>query len=371
MGDCYGFQQYHISFLFFTLYNAGISFFTFQAMSYVIDVYRKDAEPQYNVAKVALYVTAFSQLVAGPIVRYTTVMNQIEYREIKFDQVANGIVRFVIGLAKKILIANSLGAVADSAFNVPNGEISTLLAWLGVVAYALQIYYDFSGYSDMAIGMGKMLGFEFEENFNYPYISKSITEFWRRWHMSLGTWFRDYLYIPLGGSRKGLAIQIRNLLIVWAATGLWHGAAWTFVIWGLYYGVLLILEKLSAKAISKVPDPIKWVFTTLLVLIGWVFFRAVSITSALQYIRNLTGVGNVLSEDLFRLLFHDNWFVLMIACLGATPTVKILGNKIISLFKMENYSHWVIKAAITCTLLAVCTVYLVNSTYNPFIYFRF
>lgn len=349
----------------------GISFYTFQAMSYVIDVYRKDAKPQNNLFKVALYVTAFPQLVAGPIVRYTTVMDQIEYREISLNKVAEGIFRFVIGLAKKVLLANTLGSIADQIFAIANVELSVGTAWLGIISYALQIYFDFSGYSDMGIGMGKMLGFDFEENFNYPYVSVSITDFWRRWHMSLGTWFRDYLYIPLGGSRKGTLIQIRNILIVWATTGLWHGADWTFVLWGLYYGCLLIVEKLSNRILARIPVSIRWATTMLLVLVGWVFFRAGSIQQAIQYLSKLVGIRNSWTDQQFNLMLHDNWYIILAACIGATAVVKSTAMKLISKFRMEKYPTWLIRATVVCCLLFLCTIFLVNSTYNPFIYFRF
>ncbi len=272
----------------------GISFFTFQALSYIVDVYRNDGKVQKSLANLMLYISLFPQLIAGPIVRYKTVDDQIRERNENITLFASGIDRFVIGLGKKILLANNMAIVADRAFNAVNtgSEISIAFAWAGILCYTLQIYFDFSGYSDMAIGLGRMFGFEFLENFNYPYISNSISEFWRRWHMSLGSWFRDYVYIPLGGNRCGVGRNIFNLSIVWFLTGLWHGANWTFILWGCYFGVFIILEKYVLKDIlTKVPKVLQIMVTFVLVVLGWVLFRAENIEVAKQYYMILFGLG--------------------------------------------------------------------------------
>ncbi len=349
----------------------GISFFTFQAMSYVIDVYRGDAPAQKNILKVALYISAFPQLVAGPIVRYTTVMEQIERREITIKKVGQGMLRFSVGLAKKVLIANSLAVMADAAFD--GAATPALTAWLGIFAYTLQIYFDFSGYSDMAIGLGKMLGFDFLENFDYPYVSKSITEFWRRWHISLGSFFRDYVYIPLGGSRRGLPVQIRNILIVWALTGLWHGAGWTFLLWGVYYGVLLTVEKcVGGERLERIPSALRHILTLLLVMIGWVFFRADGFAGVTSYFAAMLG-ANGFANSMAIVYLHDYLPALIVAAIGATPLVRTVARRIVGCRRLGEDTNlgWLLRGAVCWTSLAVCTIMLVNSTYNPFIYFRF
>ena len=265
----------------------GISFYTFQAISYVCDVYNKKVKAEKNILNLALYISLFPQLIAGPIVRYETIANEIKSRKHKIDNIANGLKRFIIGLSKKVIIANNMALIVDTIFNekTPNG---TILIYMGALCYALQIYYDFSGYSDMAIGLGKVFGFTFLENFDYPYISKSITEFWHRWHISLSSWFKDYVYIPLGGNRKGKKIQIRNILIVWLLTGLWHGANWNFIIWGLYYGILLLIEKFIIKEkIEKIPNILRHTITLFLILIGWVIFRLTDINTLLETLKNM------------------------------------------------------------------------------------
>lgn len=349
----------------------GISFFTFQAMSYVVDVYRGDAPAQKNILKVALYISAFPQLVAGPIVRYTTVMEQIERREITVKKVGQGLLRFSVGLAKKVLVANSLAVMADAAFD---GTLTpALTAWLGLFAYTLQIYFDFSGYSDMAIGLGRMLGFDFLENFDYPYVSKSITEFWRRWHISLGSFFRDYVYIPLGGSRRGLPIQIRNILIVWALTGLWHGAGWTFLLWGVYYGALLTVEKcVGRERLERIPSAIRHVLTMLLVMVGWVFFRADGFSGVTSYFVAMLG-ANGFANSMAIVYLHDYLPTLIVAAIGATPLVRTVARRIGGCRRLgeETNLGWLLRGAVCWLSLAVCTIMLVNSTYNPFIYFRF
>jgi alginate O-acetyltransferase complex protein AlgI len=271
----------------------GISFYTFQALSYVVDVYRKDAKVQRNFFDLALYVSLFPQLVAGPIVRYNTVAEEIKKRTITIDGFSEGIKRFILGLAKKVILANPLGALADNIFTTDPGDMTMTTAWIGIIAYTLQIYFDFSGYSDMAIGLGKMFGFNFLENFNYPYISRSISDFWRRWHISLSSWFRDYVYIPLGGNRVSKIKFYRNLLIVWTITGFWHGASLTFLSWGLYYGIIISLERLGLeKVLKKLWRPFQHLYVLIIVMIGWVFFRADSFDYSFDYLQVMFGMSS-------------------------------------------------------------------------------
>lgn len=345
----------------------GISFFTFQSVSYVADVYRGDAPVQKNPAYVALYVSLFPQLIAGPIVRYGTVAAEITARDESLDGVYEGLRRFVIGLSKKILLANTFGAVSETLFGLTGR--SALIAWTGAIFYALQIFYDFSGYSDMAIGLGRVFGFHFLENFDYPYISRSITEFWRRWHISLGTWFRDYLYIPLGGNRRGLPRQILNLLIVWGLTGLWHGASWNFALWGLYFAVILILEKLFLKKwLDKLPSVIGHLYALFLILVGWVIFNCTSLSSLTVYLRDLFRFGATASSDWGYLLYllRQYWLELLFGLLFCLPLVPQI---------RKRYSHKAWYAPLTglglFVLLLLCLVRLTGSTFNPFIYFRF
>lgn len=348
----------------------GISFYTFQAMSYVIDVYRQDAAPQRRIDRVALYIAAFPQLVAGPIVRYTTVMDQIEHRAHTVDKFASGISRFLVGLSKKVLLANALGAVADELFKLPAAHLSTASAWIGAICYTLQIYFDFGGYSDMAIGLGRMFGFEFLENFNYPYICQSVKDFWRRWHMSLSTWFRDYVYIPLGGNRCGARRQVCNLLIVWLLTGMWHGAAWTFIFWGLYYGLLLLLERRFRSVLDKLPRVLRHGYAMLAVIIGWVFFRADSLHSATSFLRAMFGFSHAGAVDATaRLLLHDNMLVIALAVLASTPLMTSLYQRMRA--RCGGAIELPVKVIGGLGALALCVLYLANSTYNPFIYFRF
>ncbi|MBO5666321.1 MAG: MBOAT family protein [Firmicutes bacterium] len=347
----------------------GISFYTFQILSYVIDVYRKEADVQKNPLYLALYISMFPQLVAGPIVRYNDVNREIIQRQVSLDDVADGIYRFMIGLSKKVLLANQLGQLADTIWTTLDLDISTATAWVGLVAYSLQIYYDFGGYSDMAIGMGRMMGFHFNENFNFPYISKSVSEFWRRWHISLGSWFRDYVYIPLGGSRVGRWKGLRNLFVVWALTGLWHGANWTFVLWGLYYGVLICFEKMAKVEQWKVPAPLKHVVCLFLVIMGWVLFRSETVAEAGLYFSRLFGNSEYLMDPTARMYVHDNRYVLVCAIIGAVPAVKWITEKAGAhcWAPVRSLAKGVF---VTCALMA-CTLFLVNATYNPFIYFRF
>lgn len=349
----------------------GISFFTFQAMSYVIDVYRQKGSAQTNILYVGLYISFFPQLIAGPIVRYETVADQIKNRKETLDDFFDGFARFVVGLSKKVLLANSFAFLADQAFDAINrgDNISVMFGWLGAIAYTLQIFFDFSGYSDMAIGLGRMFGFHFLENFDYPYISTSITEFWRRWHMSLGTWFRDYLYFPLGGSRCSKARNILNLFIVWFATGLWHGANFTFIVWGLMYFSLLTVEKLTEihKKNGKIINVFKWLYTMLFVVIGWVIFRAESIGDAFSYIGSMFGLnGNNFSDGIFSGWFSQNIILLTIGFILSTPLFRFLSKK-----TKDNNVIGFIKVGVLILLFVLSVASLVSSSYNPFIYFNF
>lgn len=349
----------------------GISFFTFQAMSYVIDVYRQKGEVQTNILYVGLYISFFPQLIAGPIVRYETIADQIKNRKETVEDFFDGFARFVVGLSKKVLLANSFAILADNAFNSSRdgSTLSVAFSWLGAIAYTMQIFFDFSGYSDMAIGLGRMFGFRFLENFNYPYISTSITEFWRRWHISLGTWFRDYVYFPLGGSRVGKVRNIFNLFVVWSLTGLWHGANFTFIIWGLMYFVLLVIEKMTGlhKKSGKAINVFKWFYTIIFVIIGWVIFRAESIGDAVVYIKSMFGInGNEIIDGMFIGWFTQSLIVLGIGAVLCTPLIKKLKEKTSGNAFAEYGS-----VAILIVLFVVSVSSLVSSTYNPFIYFNF
>ena len=351
----------------------GISFFTFQALSYVIDIYKKDTEPQTNILDLALYISLFPQLVAGPIVRYQTINEQINKRQHSIEKFGDGVNRFIIGLSKKVLISNPLGEMVDMIFAQPITSMSTLTAWIGVVAYALQLFFDFGGYSDMAIGLGKMFGFDFLENFNYPYISKSVSEFWRRWHISLGSWFRDYVYIPLGGSRKGLIRTYINLFVVWFLTGFWHGASWTFIMWGLYFGLLIAIEKaFLEKILSKLWKPISHIYLLFAVSLGWVLFRAESLSYAIKYIMVMLNINSsVLVDNASMAYLNDKGYLIIIGIILSTPLLKILSQKIKNKKIMENIFVYSIQGICITIILFIITVQLVNSTYNPFLYFRF
>lgn len=353
----------------------GISFFTFQTMSYVIDVYRKDGKSQKNIFDLALYISLFPQLVAGPIVRYQTVDNQINIRKHSINKFASGVDRFVIGLGKKVIFSNQLGLIADSVFAAQVSNLSMLEAWLGIICYTLQIYFDFSGYSDMAIGLGRMFGFEFLENFNYPYISQSVSEFWRRWHISLGSWFRDYVYIPLGGNRVSTIKQYRNLFIVWSLTGIWHGANWTFMAWGLYYGILIGLEKAFLnKFLEKLPRIFRHVYLVLLVMIGWVFFRSENIVQAYEFIQVLVGIGeNPIYNNSFISYISETGYIVVLAIILATPIIPKVKSILKSRNKKIAESTFLYSIHSTClvSIMFVIVVILINSTYNPFLYFRF
>ena len=353
----------------------GISFFTFQAMSYVVDVYRKDAKVQKNIFDLSLYISLFPQLVAGPIVRYQTVADQIEEREHNIIKFGDGVRRFIIGLGKKVLLSNSLGMLADSVFGMQTYQLTIVSTWLGILAYSLQIFFDFSGYSDMAIGLGKMFGFEFLENFNYPYISQSASEFWRRWHISLGSWFRDYVYFPLGGSRRGNVRTYINLFIVWFLTGFWHGASWTFIAWGLYFGLLIGMEKsYLGKLLNKVPRFVRHIYLLLVVMIGWVFFRADSFSYSIEFIKNMFFMGtNVIFDGVAASYINDYWFVLVLSMIFCMPIVDWFRRKIeVANDKiLESNISYVLNSVVYTGILLIVIFKLVNSTYNPFLYFRF
>ena len=349
----------------------GISFYTFHALSYIIDIYKKKAEPLKNIFDLALYISMFPQLVAGPIVRFTDINEQLARRTISLEKIAQGIIRFTIGLSKKVLIANAMAGIADKIFATSGFAFSTVTAWIGILAYTFQIYFDFSGYSDMAIGLGKMLGFELRENFDYPYMAKSATEFWRRWHISLGRWFRDYLYIPLGGNRKGFKVQIRNIFIVWFATGFWHGANWTFILWGLFWGVLLTVEKFTQDVRNRIPPVILHFGTLLCIVFGWVFFRANSLAAAIIYIERMIGIGTGSFADIpSKLLIHDNLLLFIAAAVGSTPMLRDAFVKL-PIYKNRSTSYWILCALYIAAAFSISIVFLVNSVYNPFIYFRF
>ncbi len=344
----------------------GISFYTFQALSYIVDVYRKDTPAQKNWINLAAYIVLFPQLIAGPIVRYTTVAEDLEERTHTLEKAAKGMRRFIYGLGKKVLIANILGSLVASYR--ASAEPSVIFSWLYAVTFSLQIYFDFSAYSDMAIGMGNILGFRFLENFDYPYISKSITEFWRRWHMSLGSWFRDYVYIPLGGNRTTKLRHIINILIVWALTGIWHGAGWTFMSWGVYFGVLLILEKyVFGKALKKTPSFFQHFYVVFAVVISFVLFNATTFTQAWDDIKNMFGMGGLplISDDtVYNLKSYA--VILIVSFFAATPVFRNLGRKL-----EEKKITAVLEPIVLAVILIICTAYLVDGSFNPFLYFRF
>lgn len=342
----------------------GISFYTFQCLSYTIDVYRGNVPAQRNIVSFGAYVALFPQLIAGPIVRYVDVARELENRTHSWEKFQLGLRRFLVGLAKKVLIANQLGQLTE-IFRA-SGEKSVLFYWLYAVAFALHIYFDFSGYSDMAIGLGKIFGFHFIENFNYPYMSKSVAEFWRRWHMSLGSWFRDYVYIPLGGNRVSSGRWLLNVMVVWMLTGLWHGAAWNFVLWGLFYGVLLLVEK-WVPAITRLPVALRRVYVILVTLIGFILFNAASLQQAVADIGGLFGAGGVPLVTAESLYYLRSYLILLVAAVvGATPLVRDVANKI-----SEKRIGAVLEPVLLTLLLLVCTAYLVDGSFNPFLYFRF
>lgn len=344
----------------------GISFYTFQVISYIVDVYNGKAKVQKNILKLAMYVSLFPQLIAGPIVRYTAIEDQIENRKYSFEKFSIGVRRFIIGLGKKVLIANILGELINK-FLLTNDN-SVLFYWLYAISGMLQIYFDFSGYSDMAIGIGKMLGFEFPENFNYPYIAKSITDFWRRWHISLSTWFRDYIYVPLGGNRVSTLKWIRNILFVWFLTGLWHGAQWNFIIWGIYFGVILILEKLVLqKYLSKIPKVFTIIYTLTIIMISFIIFNGENLSDIIKRIEGLIGINtiSIVSEESIYYL-KSYFIVLIIGIIGSTPILKIMYNKLKSK-KIKN----LLEPIFLLFIFVISTSYLIDDSFNPFLYFRF
>ncbi len=348
----------------------GISFYTFQTMSYTIDVYRGDAEVQKNIITFGTYVALFPQLIAGPIIRYKTVEKQLTWRKENVELFADGIIRFITGLGKKVLLANQIGELWNVIASADVRTLSVMEAWLGAVAFTLQIYFDFSGYSDMAIGLGKMFGFEFPENFAYPYESKSITEFWRRWHISLGTWFREYVYIPLGGNRCGFVRQIFNIAVVWFLTGLWHGAAWNFILWGVYYGILLIIEKFLFQHLHwNMPQILGRVYTLVIVVVGWVIFSWQDLSDSSGFMKAMFCVGDVpLIKERGVYLFSDYAFILLVAVLGATEIPKKFCRKI---FLMNTVRGEIAAMLFIVFVFVASLACLVNSSYNPFLYFRF
>lgn len=347
----------------------GISFFTFQIMSYTIDVYWRNVAPQKNFAKLALYISLFPQLIAGPIVRYIDVEKQLTDRTCTAEKTAKGIVRFSMGLAKKVIISNTVAVIADTVFAIDSGLLS-VTAWVGIICYALQIYYDFSGYSDMAIGMGHMLGFDFLENFNYPYISCSVQEFWRRWHISLSSWFRDYLYIPLGGNRKGKVRTYINLIIVFICTGFWHGASWNFLVWGLFHGLFQILERLGLrKLLDKLPKFIGWIYTMFVVLVGWVFFRADTMGAALDYLGSMFSFNGGLSNAMAQ-FSNLSFFITVIAIILSAPLFPFIKKKA-EKSEVGTKVFMIVEMVLMAVLIVTSVIFLTGSDYNPFIYFRF
>lgn len=347
----------------------GISFYTFQTMSYTIDVYRGEVAAQKNILTFATYVTLFPQLIAGPIVQYKTVEKELMHRKVTLEDFSEGAFRFSVGLAKKVLLANQIGSLWDSISQLNHMSVAT--AWLGAIAYSFQIYFDFSGYSDMAIGLGRMFGFYFLENFNFPYMSKTITEFWRRWHISLSSWFREYVYIPLGGNRKGLVRQLFNIMVVWMLTGLWHGASWNFVLWGLGFAVLLVAEKLVYGRLLQRTHVLKHVYTLLLVTLSFVLFNADSVSEAVSQLGAMFGAGGlplVSTEGVYYLKSYAGTF--LFAAIGATPLV----SNAISRFGKTRFGAQaltVLQPLVMLALLAACTAFLVDGSFNPFLYFRF
>lgn len=377
------------------LLPVGISFYIFQSISYIVDIYRNEAYVQKKITNLALYISLFPQLVAGPIVRYNTIERQIENRKVTFNAFNTGLKIFILGLGKKVLIANSMAGLADTVFLLDPLNLSHATLWIGAVAYTLQIYFDFSGYSDMAIGLGMMFGFTFPVNFNYPYISTSITEFWRRWHISLSTWFKDYLYIPMGGNRVKMPRIYLNLLIVFTATGIWHGANWTFLIWGLYHGFFIIIDKITGFNNIKRFKALRWFITTIIVIVGWVIFRSDSIPQAITYISIMFAIKSVeaIAVDTSFFMHWQYAVIFAMGIFGATPVLKNLVFKDLFIIEKNPESkqlilvipkHKIQTSVIGTTgittfaintylllILFICFLSLANSSYNPFIYFRF
>ena len=348
----------------------GISFYTFQIISYEIDVYKKRVNVQKNLLKLATYIFMFPQLIAGPIVRYSDIEKELEIRKHSFNDFSYGVERFMIGLFKKVLIANTLGELSNIL--ITSTSISILLYWIFAISYMLQIYFDFSGYSDIAIGLGRMFGFHFLENFNYPYMATSITDFWRRWHISLSSWFRDYIYIPLGGNRKGVKKQIRNILIVWLLTGLWHGANYTFIVWGLLFGIMLIIEKfILGKYLKNTPYIIKRIYTLFIVLISFVIFKSDNINDAFNIIKGLFGFNTKVFSNSFTIYYLKSYFIILL--LGIILSTPLLSN-IITRLRKNNVLNKIInlfEPLLIILILVLVTACLIDNSYNPFLYFRF
>ena len=350
----------------------GISFYTFQTISYIIDVYRGSARVQKNIISYGAYVTMFPQLIAGPIVQYKTIDEQLRFRRESSDEFAEGVMRFMTGLGKKVLLANNAGILWDSIRVMDTGSMPALTAWIGIAAYTFQIYFDFSGYSDMAIGLGHMFGFRFLENFEHPYESKSASEFWRRWHISLGTWFREYVYIPLGGSRRGTSGLIKSTMAVWLLTGIWHGADWNFMIWGLYYGVLLLLEKLVyGKALSRLPSVLQHVYCMLAVMIGWYIFSFNEISGGISYLGAMFGAGGSFLNNGTVYVLYSNVVLLIALILGSTTMPVRAARAVMDRFRESGTACVILKSVFIVVVFLMSIAYLVSASYNPFLYFRF
>lgn len=348
----------------------GISFYTFQTVSYTIDVYYGNCKPQKNIINFGCYVAMFPQLIAGPIVRYVTIANQIDNRKLSINKFSEGVVIFIKGMSKKVLLANNIGMLWDNIYNYSISNLSTLSAWLGIIAFTFQIYFDFSGYSDMAIGLGKMFGFDFPQNFNFPYISTSVSEFWRRWHITLSTWFKEYVYIPLGGNKVSKLKNIRNILMVWLLTGIWHGASWNFAVWGLYFGFILIIEKfILNKYFKKIPIIFRWMYSIFLVIIGWVLFSFENLSDSFLFIGKLFNIGNINLVDSNSLYLLSSYsFILPILIIASTSILK----NILEFIKQKNiYIHNIILSVACVIGLILNLAYIVDASYNPFLYFRF
>jgi alginate O-acetyltransferase complex protein AlgI len=353
----------------------GISFFTFHAISYVVDVYRRQAIAQKSPVHAALYLLLFPQLIAGPIIRYKEIADQLARRVVSLDDFSEGVRRFIIGLGKKVLVANVVAVPADRIFNLPMAQLHTAPAWIGIVCYTLQIYFDFSGYSDMAIGLGRMFGFHFPENFRWPYIAETVQDFWRRWHMSLSSWFRDYLYVPLGGSRVSSAAMYRNLVTVFFLCGLWHGASWNFVIWGLFHGFFLVIERLGlAKAVKRIAPPLRHVYLLLMVMVGWVFFRAETLPGALTFLKAMFGfvTPDPTPFTLGYYLTPEVLLALAAGAIGSMPVIPALGRWRAAIARTSaSLGLDLASTAALMLVLFASIMQMAARTYNPFIYFRF
>lgn len=349
----------------------GISFYTFQNLSYIIDVYRKKVKPQKSLLLYAVYISMFPQLIAGPIVRYIDIEEQLANRKTSVVRLGRGTVLFIRGLAKKVVIANMTGEIFQQISDMQASQMTVLMAWLGCISYAFQIYFDFSGYSDMALGLGRMFGFEFQKNFDYPYTSKSITEFWRRWHISLSTWFREYVYIPLGGNRCSGGRNMVNLMIVWTLTGMWHGAAWNFIVWGVYYGALLVMEKyVWGASLDQFPSPVRRIYSLVLILIGWVFFFSPSIGYALRYLAAMFGGGAGIADRGAWFIIFSHWLLYLLAVLGSTRAGYRLIRGVTEIWDGSR-ARTAAALVLYFGMFLVSVAFLVTGDYNPFLYFRF